>query len=56
MRTILLVMLLIFVSYSPLTAGKLKFSEDNKLVFFQGPILLDEIDDIISQLDEKNQN
>ena len=53
MRTILLVMLLIFVSYSPLTAGKLKFSEGNELVFFQGPILLDEIDDIISQLDEK---
>ena len=53
MRTILLVMLLIFVSYSPLTAGKLKFSEGNELVFFQGPILLDEIDDILSQLDEK---
>ena len=35
MRTILLVMLLIFVSYSPLTAGKLKFSEAMNWYFFK---------------------
>jgi hypothetical protein len=34
-------------------AGELVFGKDNELVFFQGPIILDEIDDIQSQLDEK---
>ena len=52
-RSIVLAIVLIFGSQSSATAGKLKFSDSNKLVFFQGPIILDEIDDILSQLDEK---
>ena len=53
LRTVFLATLLAFSGQSPVTAGELKFSEGNELVFFQGPILLDEIDDILSQLDEK---
>ena len=52
-RSFILATLLAFSGQSPVTAGELKFSEGNELVFFQGPILLDEIDDILSQLDEK---
>ena len=52
-RSTVLAILLIFGSQSSATAGKLKFSESNELVFFHGPILLDEIDDILSQVDEK---
>ena len=46
-------MLLIFVSYSPVTAGKLTFSKDNTLALFHGPIVLDEVDNLLSQLMEK---
>ena len=52
-RSIVLAIVLIFGSQSSATAGKLKFSESNELVFFQGPIILDEIDDILSQLTDK---
>ena len=52
-RSTVLAILLIFGSQSSATAGKLKFSESNELVFFKGPIILDEIDDILSQIDEK---
>ena len=53
LRTVFLATLLAFSGQSPVTAGELKFSEGNELVFFQGPILLDEIDQILSQLDDK---
>lgn len=52
-RSIVLAIVLIFGSQSSATAGKLKFSDSNELVFFQGPIILDEIDDILSQLTDK---
>ena len=53
MRSIVLAILLIFGSQPSATAGKLTFSKGNELVFFHGPILLNTIDDILSQLDEK---
>ena len=49
-RASLLAMLLIFVSYSPVAAGKLTFSKDNALALFHGPIVLDEVDNLLSQL------
>ena len=53
MRTILITIILILSSHSPATAGELLFGKDNEWVVFKGPIILDEIDDILSQLDEK---
>jgi len=53
LRSFILAIFLAFGSQSPVTAGELLFGKDNEWVVFQGPIILDEIDDILSQLDEK---
>ena len=44
---------LIISSQSPATAGELLFGKDNEWVVFQGPILLEEVDQILSQLEDK---
>ena len=44
---------LIISSQSPVTAGELLFGKDNEWVVFQGPILPEEVDQILSQLDDK---
>ena len=44
---------LIISSQSPATAGELLFGKDNEWVVFQGPILLEEVDQILSQLENK---
>ena len=54
MRTILIVILLIFGSHSPSTAGKLTFSDINPdWVLFTGAIKADEIDTILAKLKER---
>ena len=52
-RSIVLVILLTLSSQFPATAGELLFGKDKEWVVFKGPIILDEIDDILSQIDEK---
>ncbi len=52
-RPLILPILLAFGSQSPVTAGELFFGEDNQWVVFQGPILLEEIDQILSQLEDR---
>ena len=49
----LLTFALIISSQSPATAGELLFGKDNEWVVFQGPIILEEVDQILSQLDDK---
>ena len=49
----LLALALIISSQSPATAGELLFGKDNEWVVFQGPIILEEVDQILSQLDDK---
>ena len=49
----LLTLALIISSQSPATAGELLFGKDNEWVVFQGPIILEEVDQILSQLDDK---
>ena len=49
----LLALALTFSGQSPVTAGELIFGEGDKWVVFQGPILTEEIDEILSQLDDK---
>ena len=56
LQTISLAFAVILSGQSPATAGELLFGKDNEWVVFKGPIILDEIDDILSQIDEKNQN
>jgi hypothetical protein len=48
-----LAILLAFGSQSPATAGELFFGKDNEWVVFQGPILSEEVDGILSQLEDK---
>ena len=52
-RPLILTIFLVFSSQSPATAGELLFGEGDKWVVFQGPILLEEVDQILSQLDDK---
>jgi hypothetical protein len=47
-----LAILLAFGSQSPATAGELFFGKDNEWVVFQGPILSEEVDGILSQLED----
>ena len=49
----LLTFALIISSQFPATAGELLFGKDKEWVVFKGPIILDEIDNILSQTDEK---
>ena len=49
----LLTFALTISSQSPATAGELLFGKDNEWVVFQGPIILEEVDQILSQLDDK---
>jgi len=49
----LLTLALTISSQSPATAGELLFGKDNEWVVFQGPIILEEVDQILSQLDDK---
>ena len=51
--SIILAFLLAFGSQSPATAGELFFGKDNEWVVFQGPILSEEVDGIISQLEDR---
>ena len=53
LQTISLAFAVILSGQSPATAGELLFGKDNEWVVFKGPIILDEIDDILSQIDEK---
>ena len=53
LQTISLAFAVILSGQSPATAGELLFGKDKKWVVFKGPIILDEIDDILSQIDEK---
>lgn len=53
LQTISLAFAVILSGQSPATAGELLFGKDNEWVVFKGPIVLDEIDDILSQIDEK---
>ena len=53
LRSFVLAILIAFGSQSPVTAGNLFFGKDKEWVVFKGPIILDEIDDILSQIDEK---
>ena len=53
LRPLILPVLLAFGSQSPVTAGELFFGEDNQWVVFQGPILSEEVDGIISQLEDR---
>ena len=53
LRPLILPVLLAFGSQSPVTAGELFFGEDNQWVVFQGPIILEEVDQILSQLEDK---
>ena len=52
-RSLILPILLAFGSQSPATAGELFFGKNNEWVVFQGPIILEEVDQILSQLDDK---
>ena len=52
-RSFLLAIFLAFGSQSPATAGELFFGEDNVWVVFQGPILSEEVDGILSQLEDR---
>ena len=52
--SIILAFLLAFSSQSPATAGELFFGKDNEWVVFQGPILSEEVDEILSQLKDRN--
>ena len=53
LQTISLAFAVILSGQSPATAGELLFGKDNEWVVFQGPILLEEVDQILSQLDDK---
>jgi len=52
-RPLILTIFLAFGSQSPATAGELFFGKDDEWVVFQGPILLEEVDQILSQLEDK---
>ena len=53
LSSFVLAILLAFGSQSPATAGELFFGKDNEWVVFQGPILSEEVDGILSQLEDK---
>ena len=53
MRTIPIAILLIFGGQFQAVAGTLTFSKDNALALFQGRIVLDDVDNILSQLTDK---
>ena len=53
LSSFVLAILLAFGSQSPATAGELFFGKDNEWVVFQGPILSEEVDGILSQLENK---
>lgn len=48
--------LLIFNLVPLAKAAELQFGKDNEWVIFNGPILFDEIDEILSELREKEPN
>ena len=52
-RPFILTIFLAFGGQSPATAGELFFGKDDGWVLFQGPILTEEMDGILSQLDDK---
>ena len=52
-RPLILTIFLAFGSQSPATAGELFFGKDYGWVVFQGPILTEEMDEILSQLEDK---
>ena len=52
-RPLILTIFLAFGSQSPATAGELFFGKDDGWVVFQGPILTEEMDEILSQLEDK---
>ena len=52
-RPLILTIFLAFGSQSPATAGELFFGKDDEWVVFHGPILLEEVDQILSQLEDK---
>ena len=52
-RPFILAIFLAFASQSPATAGELFFGKDDGWVVFQGPILTEEMDEILSQLEDK---
>ena len=52
-RPFILTILLAFGSQSPAMAGELFFGKDDGWVLFQGPILTEEMDEILSQLEDK---
>ena len=51
--SIILAFLLAFGSQSPATAGELFFGKDSEWIVFQGPILSEEVDGILSQLEDR---
>ena len=53
LSSFVLAILLAFGSQSPATAGELFFGKDNEWVVFQGPILSEEVDGVLSQLEDK---
>ena len=53
LSSFVLAILLAFGSQSPATGGELFFGKDNEWVVFQGPILSEEVDGILSQLEDK---
>ena len=53
LSSFVLAILLAFGSQSPATAGELFFGKDNEWVVFHGPILSEEVDGILSQLEDK---
>ena len=52
-RPFILTIFLAFGSQSPAMAGELFFGKDDGWVLFQGPILTEEMDEILSQLEDK---
>ena len=56
LRSILIATLLTLSSQYSVAAGELVFGKDDEWVIFRGPIVSVEVDNILAQLDEKNQN
>ena len=53
LRSVILAIVLALGSQSPVVAGGQFFGNDNEWVVFQGPILLEEVDRVLCQLDDK---